>query len=127
VHGLQHLPSHYLAEVDYFFNIYKDLEGKKSDTYGWEDRLVAYKIVNECVQRYHDLKAGLIDRWNNITTKGRRAKVQIKRGTGTRNGTLNSLVSPTGDWKKNPPRTAVVNEAPAANGHSGALEKRKKK
>src|SRR5688572_8326478 len=34
VHGLQHLPSHYLAEVDYFFNIYKDLEGKKSDTYG---------------------------------------------------------------------------------------------
>ena len=63
VHGLQHLPSHYLAEVDYFFNIYKDLEGKKSDTYGWEDRLVAHQVIKESVQRYLDLKDGLIDRF----------------------------------------------------------------
>ena len=63
VHGLQHLPSHYLAEVDYFFNIYKDLEGKKSDTYGWEDRLVAHQVIKDSVQRYLDLKNGLIDRF----------------------------------------------------------------
>ena len=63
VHGLQHLPSHYLAEVDYFFNIYKDLEGKKSDTYGWEDRLVAHQVIKDSVQRYLDLKDGLIDRF----------------------------------------------------------------
>lgn len=84
VHGLQHLPSHYLAEVDYFFNIYKDLEGKKSDTYGWEDRLVAHKVINECVQRYQDYKAGLIDRWNQPTAKGKKAKVKIVKGTGIR-------------------------------------------
>lgn len=86
VHGLQHLPSHYLAEVDYFFNIYKDLEGKKSDTYGWEDRLVAYKVIEECVHRYQDLKNGLIDRWNNPTARGKKAKVKITRGTGLRSG-----------------------------------------
>jgi inorganic pyrophosphatase len=74
VHGLQHLARHYLAEVDYFFQIYKDLEGKKSDTYGWEDRLVAHHVINEAVQRYKDLKDGLIDRWNVVTPKGRKSK-----------------------------------------------------
>ena len=94
VHGLQHLPSHYLAEVDYFFNIYKDLEGKKSDTYGWEDRLVAHKIINECVQRYKDLKNGLIDRWNNPTAKGRKAKVKIMRGPSVADSALHAAPSP---------------------------------
>jgi len=100
VHGLQHLPSHYLAEVDYFFNIYKDLEGKKSDTYGWEDRLVAYKVINECVQRYADLKNGLIDRWNNLTPKGKRAKFVIKRGTGTRNSSGINAVQAAAEARK---------------------------
>ena len=88
VHGLQHLASHYLAEVDYFFNIYKDLEGKKSDTYGWEDRLVAHRVIMECVQRYKDLKSGLIDRWNKPTAKGRKAKVKIMEGTGMSRATM---------------------------------------
>jgi inorganic pyrophosphatase len=75
VHGLQHLPSHYLAEVDYFFNIYKDLEGKKSDTYGWEDRLVAHQVIRDCIARYKDLKSGKIDRWG----KSLKAKPTKKR------------------------------------------------
>jgi inorganic pyrophosphatase len=77
VHGLQHLAKHYLAEVDYFFNIYKELEGKKSDTYGWEDRLVAHQVIQESVNRYQDYKKGLIDRWNMPTAKGRKSKVKI--------------------------------------------------
>lgn len=79
VHGLQHLAKHYLAEIDYFFNIYKELEGKQADTYGWEDRLVAHQVIKEAVQRYQDYKAGLIDRWNRPTAKGRRAKVKIMK------------------------------------------------
>lgn len=131
VHGLQHLPSHYLAEVDYFFNIYKDLEGKKSDTYGWEDRLVAYKVINECCLRYNDLKAGLIDRWNNPTAKGRKQKVQIRRGTGTRGGTLVSAVAAaTADWKKtqrvNGNSSGNAEEHPAEPAQT-AIEKRKRK
>ena len=79
VHGLQHLAKHYLAEVDYFFNIYKELEGKKSDTYGWEDRLVAHEVIEESVQRYNQYQKGLIDRWNNPTAKGLKAKVKVLR------------------------------------------------
>jgi inorganic pyrophosphatase len=77
VHGLQHLAKHYLSEIDYFFNIYKELEGKKSDTYGWEDRLTAHQAILESMQRYQDFKKGLIDRWNKPTPKGLKAKVKI--------------------------------------------------
>jgi len=50
---LQHLPSHYLAEVDYFFNISKDLRKARSGTlYGWEDRLVAHQVILACIKRY---------------------------------------------------------------------------
>lgn len=77
VHGLQHLAKHYLSEIDYFFNIYKELEGKKSDTYGWEDRLTAHQVITESIARYNDFKKGLIDRWNKPTPKGLKAKVKI--------------------------------------------------
>jgi inorganic pyrophosphatase len=77
VHGLQHLAKHYLSEIDYFFNIYKELEGKQSDTYGWEDRLTAHQVITESVARYNDYKKGLIDRWNKPTAKGKRSKVKI--------------------------------------------------
>jgi len=75
--GLQHLAKHYLSEIDYFFNIYKELEGKKSDTYGWEDRLMAHQIITESIARYNDFKKGLIDRWNSPTPKGLKAKVKV--------------------------------------------------
>ena len=79
VHGLQHLPSHYLKEVDYFFNIYKELEGKKSDTYGWEDRVVAFQAITESVQRHHDYQDGLVDRFGKLTDKGH--AVQAERSS----------------------------------------------
>jgi inorganic pyrophosphatase len=117
VHGLQHLPRHYLAEVDYFFNIYKELEGKKSDTYGWEDRLVAHQVIGECVQRYQHLKAGLIDRWNNPTPKGKKAKVKIVRGTGAREAAVNGSKG----WKK-PDSGSYVNGSTHLDGVRGAGE-----
>ena len=33
--------------MDYFFHIYKELEGKFADTYGWSDRVDAYRIIEE--------------------------------------------------------------------------------
>jgi len=93
VHGLQHLASHYLAEVDYFFNIYKDLEGKKSDTYGWEDRLVAHQVITSCVQRYEDLRDGLITRWGDLTLKGKKSK-EVKRLSAARTKTHNQEKQP---------------------------------
>jgi inorganic pyrophosphatase len=92
--GLHHLPSHYLAEVDYFFNIYKDLEGKKSDTYGWEDANVARQVITDCVARYQDLKAGRIDRWGKALGKGKKVKrmtaKQAPQGLGILDG-INAL------------------------------------
>lgn len=52
MHGLQNVPRHVLREIDYFFNIYKELEGKSADTYGWEDRVEAYRVIDEAVARY---------------------------------------------------------------------------
>lgn len=61
--NLRHLPSHYLAEIDYFFNIYKDLEGKKSDTYGWENDQAARRVVMDCIERDQQFKDGKVNRW----------------------------------------------------------------
>lgn len=109
VHGLQHLARHYLAEVDYFFNIYKELEGKKSDTYGWEDRLVAHQVIMESVQRYNDYKKGLIDRWNVATPKGVKAKVKI----------VKSQIAPASLMSS----TKVLHkDAPAPAGHAAPSE-----
>ena len=52
LHGLQNVPRHTLREIDYFFHIYKDLEGKFADTYGWHDRVDAFKIIEESIDRY---------------------------------------------------------------------------
>lgn len=52
VHSKDHLSQHVLKQIDYFFNEYKVMEGKKSDTYGWEDKKVALKIIQESVDRY---------------------------------------------------------------------------
>lgn len=111
VHGLQHLAKHYLSEIDYFFNIYKELEGKKSDTYGWEDRLTAHQVITESIARYNDFKKGLIDRWNKPTPKGLKAKVKIV----TTNVKPGDLISVTKVHHK-PPEGLV--DAP----ETGALE-----
>lgn len=118
VHGLQHLAKHYLSEIDYFFNIYKELEGKQSDTYGWEDRLTAHQVIMESVARYNDYKKGLIDRWNKPTAKGRKSKVKIVT-TEIKPG---DLISVTKVHKKSEPtidagaREAALEAKPVAKG-----------
>jgi inorganic pyrophosphatase len=52
MHGLQNVPRHTLREIDYFFHIYKELEDKSADTYGWRDRVDAYRIIEESIARY---------------------------------------------------------------------------
>lgn len=46
------LPRHYLNEVEHFFQIYKDLEGKRMQVVGWEKSEVAMRVVVECIERY---------------------------------------------------------------------------
>lgn len=46
------IPQHYLKEVEHFFHIYKDLEGKRVQIIGWEKSEVAMHVIMESVDRY---------------------------------------------------------------------------
>jgi len=121
VHGLQHLPSHYLKEIDYFFNIYKELEGKKGDTYGWEDRVEAFKVIEDCVERYKDLKAGYIDRWGDLTAKGKRRLNALKRhAEDTRRKSSARLTA----VEKSPPKEDAKGSGPGGEGSGKGGRKR---
>jgi inorganic pyrophosphatase len=54
------MPGHYLKEIEHFFHIYKDLEGKRVEILGWEKSDVAMALVLESMARYEDkyLKVG---------------------------------------------------------------------
>lgn len=49
---LNDVTPHFLKEVEHFFLIYKDLEGTRAVTLGWEGRDAAHAIVRECTERY---------------------------------------------------------------------------
>ncbi|HXT04866.1 MAG TPA: inorganic diphosphatase, partial [Casimicrobiaceae bacterium] len=46
------IPQHYLKEVEHFFHIYKDLEGKRVQTVGWEKNDVALRVIDDAIKRY---------------------------------------------------------------------------
>ena len=48
------LPQHYLKEIEHFFHIYKDLEGKRVQILGWEKSEVAMRVITESIERYAD-------------------------------------------------------------------------
>ena len=52
VSDLAHVPPHFLEEVRHFFAVYKDLEGKRVRTVGWEPRAEAERLVGEAMARY---------------------------------------------------------------------------
>ena len=51
---LSDVPAHLLKEIEHFFNIYKELEKKKTGVEGWEDRESAIKAVLASRKRYAD-------------------------------------------------------------------------
>jgi inorganic pyrophosphatase len=54
------LPQHYLLEVEHFFRVYKDLEGKRTEIRGWEKSEVALRVIADSIKRYEEayLSAG---------------------------------------------------------------------
>ncbi|HWL40463.1 MAG TPA: inorganic diphosphatase [Gemmatimonadaceae bacterium] len=46
------LSQHYLKEVEHFFHIYKDLEGRRVEIVGWEKSEVAVEVIRESIARY---------------------------------------------------------------------------
>jgi inorganic pyrophosphatase len=46
------IPQHYLKEVEHFFRIYKDLEGRRVQTVGWEKSERAMRVIMDSITRY---------------------------------------------------------------------------
>lgn len=51
---LSAVPKPILNEIGHFFQVYKDLEGKKVEIVGWEDVDKAKKVIKECIARYKE-------------------------------------------------------------------------
>ena len=59
VHNYTDLYSHMLREIEHFFSIYKDLEGKRTKMIGWQDADMARQVIMASHQRYLErLKSG---------------------------------------------------------------------
>ena len=43
---------HVLREVEHFFSVYKDLEGKQTEVLGWKDREAAYEVIRTSHARF---------------------------------------------------------------------------
>jgi len=50
--NLASVPKPILDEIGHFFQVYKQLEGKKVEIKGWEDVATAKKVIKECIDRY---------------------------------------------------------------------------
>ena len=48
------IPQHYLKEVEHFFRIYKDLEGRRVQTVGCEKSEKAMRVITDSIARYAD-------------------------------------------------------------------------
>ena len=51
-HDLTDLPEHRLREIAHFFQVYKDLEGRRVEIVGWDTSAVAMQLVIDAMQRY---------------------------------------------------------------------------
>ncbi len=49
---LQDVPAHLLHELEHFFTIYKDLEGKKTAVEGWQDAPEAFSAIERARRAY---------------------------------------------------------------------------
>jgi inorganic pyrophosphatase len=52
IRSLAGVPAHLLKEIENFFQIYKDLEHKKTGVEGWEDRQSALRVIKEASDRF---------------------------------------------------------------------------
>lgn len=51
---LDRVPPHFLREVEHFFATYKELEGGKVETNGWQPIEAAHAEIEASIQRYHE-------------------------------------------------------------------------
>jgi inorganic pyrophosphatase len=52
VDGIESLPEQLRKEIEHFYSIYKQPEGKDVEVHGWEDREAAHEVIEEGRKRY---------------------------------------------------------------------------
>ncbi len=52
IHDLGDIPRHALREIEHFFQVYKDLEGTRTESRGFEDRAAAERLIVASMERY---------------------------------------------------------------------------
>lgn len=57
VRKLADLPPHLPSEIEHFFTVYKQLEGKHVESFGWHDFFVAERAILSAMERFNDMKA----------------------------------------------------------------------
>lgn len=50
---ISNIPPHFLREVAHFFEVYKDLEGERTQLIGWESAQEAKEKIRHAIQLYH--------------------------------------------------------------------------
>ena len=53
-HDLTDVPRHFLAEVAHFFEVYKDLEGVRVESQGWDSAKAAMEAILHAVELYRE-------------------------------------------------------------------------
>ena len=64
VQTLDQIFTHIQREIEHFFTIYKELEGRPAATLGWGDLSDTRKIVRQCRENYLKKRGGGSKRWN---------------------------------------------------------------
>ncbi|WP_149454531.1 inorganic diphosphatase [Pasteuria penetrans] len=57
IRALSHVPKHICREIEHFFQVYKDLEGKMTYMDGWEDATSATHLYEACRGRFKEKNA----------------------------------------------------------------------
>jgi inorganic pyrophosphatase len=50
--SIDDVPRHTLREIEHFFAVYKELEGKKTEAEGWMGQEAAFKAIREAIAAY---------------------------------------------------------------------------
>jgi inorganic pyrophosphatase len=54
INSLDDVPPHILLEIEHFFQVYKELEKKKTGIEGWEDVEKAWEVIRRAQARYRE-------------------------------------------------------------------------
>ena len=59
IHRHTDLAPHVLCEVEHFFAIYKELEGKRTEVRGWRGLAEAHEVIRQGRERFQARRPGL--------------------------------------------------------------------